>query len=210
MQAIPFTYDDVRQAQTSAKKMGLLRHNQNGMLSVLTGKLGELVFYNYIQQFVNDVQLADTRDYDIVANGIRLEVKTRRCQNKPKKEYLNFVSAHNCTQNCDAYVFLRLKYNANVLAHDRNVTDCSRAGTVWFAGAITKDEFLCNSTFASKHTQIQKIKIKFDCYYVPMTACHSYKALTNLLLQNKDRDDDDIFTETKLSKRALAEFLFLH
>jgi hypothetical protein len=64
-------------------------------------------------------------------DGKRIDVKTKRCNTPPKTYYDCSVAAHGSKQDCDSYVFVRIKI------------DGTRA---WVLGEIDKRDFYKNAT----------------------------------------------------------------
>jgi hypothetical protein len=186
-----FDSDVMQEAEARAQQMGVLPKNQYGLLSVVTGFVGEIVLLRALQQDADEfgkAVLEDTLNYDIAihpnpqqfkctgsqdshnqetvknSKKIRIEVKSRRTKVEPLAHYMNCVSAHNSTQQCDLYAFLRVKYA-------RNDPETKR-GTVYFCGAMTQQRF----AHLKKYSASTK-SAKLDCFYVYIRDCCSYKSL---------------------------------
>jgi hypothetical protein len=83
--------------------------------------LGEIVV-----QRVLGADFANTFNYDLIHEGKRIDVKTKRCTTVPRAEYDCSIAAHGTNQDCDEYVFVRI------------LTNMKRA---WILGSISKSEF---------------------------------------------------------------------
>lgn len=87
------------------------------------GALGEAVFMEYYG--LPDTSYAPTKDYDIIhPNGHTIDVKTKKCNSKPKPHYFASVTLGSYGhQKCDYYCFIRIN------------TEMTLA---WICGFITK------------------------------------------------------------------------
>jgi hypothetical protein len=189
-----FDETDVRKARKRAESMGRLKKNWNGFDSVVTGFIGEVVFLRALQgmQGIADnthaqVELADTHDYDVivrrlpndshspspsdVSEGMRIEVKTRRTRCRMRPGFVNCVSGHNFTQQTDIYVFLRVLYTG------------AACGKVFFSGACTRRGFHQKKTFAATGSRVGSLRIKHDCFWIPVNACVSFLSLYKEILR---------------------------
>lgn len=187
-----FDETDVRKAQKRAESMGRLKKNWNGFDSVVTGFIGEVVFLRALRgmQGIADnthaqVELADTHDYDVivrrlqndsfspsaVSEGMRIEVKTRRTRCRMRPGFVNCVSGHNFTQLTDIYVFLRVLYTGPA------------CGKVFFSGACTRRGFHQKKTFAATGSCVGSLRIKHDCFWIPVDACVSFRSLYKEILR---------------------------
>lgn len=98
----------------------------------VSGALGEIV--------VRDVykgKQANTYDYDVILNGKKVDVKTKRFAGwrTPNKEWNLNVSDYNAKQKCDYYCFVGVTYDLS---------------TVYIFGFIKKSNFLNQSVFRRK------------------------------------------------------------
>ena len=112
IQRVQVTKKQQERARRRARMLGRLRNSITNGRSNYWGMLGEEVVTDFIKG-----DLADTRDYDVVApNGARLEVKTKKTNTKamPKPFFECSVCDHNTNQQCDAYVFVRVSTLAPV------------------------------------------------------------------------------------------------
>lgn len=87
-----------------SKKLGRLHNSITGGGGNLAGYIGQILVAETLG--AKDV---DKRNYDLILNGVKYEVKTKRCTSKPKPEYECSVSKFNDTQQCDFFVFVRVK-----------------------------------------------------------------------------------------------------
>ena len=87
-----------------SKKLGRLHNSITKGAGNLAGYIGQILVAETLG--AKDV---DKANYDLELNGVTYEVKTKRCTSKPKAEYECSVSKFNDKQQCDYYVFVRVK-----------------------------------------------------------------------------------------------------
>lgn len=102
-------------------KSFLCRHTAGsitGGTSNVVGAIGEVIVADII-----GATEVNTVNYDLVKDGNRIDVKTKRCNTRPQPNYDCSVASHGTKQDCDSYVFVRI------------LTDLSKA---WILGSISK------------------------------------------------------------------------
>lgn len=154
---VKITPELIQRARKKTATVGNLQGSITGSLSHVVGAIGEII--------VADVMGADesnTYDYDLVRDGERIDVKTKRCNTRPFPHYDCSVAAHGTKQDCDSYVFVRI------------LTDSSRA---WILGSIPKQDFY---TKATKHRRgdvdpANGFTFKADCYNLQISELSDVK-----------------------------------
>ena len=78
--------------------------------SNIYGAIGEVMVFNYFKNTYwkdrFDVKLENTFDYDLLINGKRIEIKTKKASNLPISEDYNVnIFATSMKQMCDYYFF---------------------------------------------------------------------------------------------------------
>lgn len=140
-------------ANNKAQKLGQLRNSITRGDGNVAGYLGELVVKSLMGG-----EIKDTRDYDIVfPNGIRADVKTKRCTSKPSEYYECSISDYNTMQKCDRYIFVRV------------LKDYKKA---WVLGWYPKDQYYTEATFIQQG-QIDPSnnwRAKCDCWNLPISS----------------------------------------
>jgi hypothetical protein len=111
----------IENAKKKAKEMGILNHSILKGNGNITGFIGEFMVEKFLKGKIDN-----TYDYDIVKNGIKIDVKSKKCTSIPKPDYDCSVPAYNTKQKCDMYVFVRIM----------NTFDVG-----WICGVISKREF---------------------------------------------------------------------
>ena len=148
---VKITPDIIRRAKKKAATVGNLQGSITGSLSHVVGAIGEIIVADAM-----GANESNTYDYDLVRDGERIDVKTKRCNTRPFPHYDCSVAAHGTNQNCDSYVFVRI------------LTDTSRA---WILGSIPKQDFYTRAT-KYKRGDIDPANgftFKADCYNLPIS-----------------------------------------
>jgi len=154
---IKITPDIIARAKKKAATVGNLQGSITGSLSHVVGAIGEIIVADAI-----GANESNTYDYDLVRDGERIDVKTKRCNTRPFPHYDCSVAAHGTNQNCDSYVFVRI------------LTDTSRA---WILGSIPKPDFYTRAT-KYKRGDIDPTNgftFKADCYNLPISELSDVK-----------------------------------
>ena len=141
----------ISRAKKKAATVGNLQGSITGSLSHVVGAIGEIIVADAM-----GANESNTYDYDLVRDGERIDVKTKRCNTRPFPHYDCSVAAHGTNQNCDSYVFVRI------------LTDTSRA---WILGSIPKQDFYTRAT-KYKRGDIDPANgftFKADCYNLPIS-----------------------------------------
>jgi hypothetical protein len=94
----------IKLAKERSDKLGVLKNSITGGEGNVAGYIGQMLIKLYL-----DGEDVDAYDFDVVKNKIRYEVKTKRCGPPPKPEYACSICAHNARQDCDYYVFVRVR-----------------------------------------------------------------------------------------------------
>jgi len=148
---VPISEDYMRHAREKASTVGILQGSITGGTSNIVGAIGEVIVADII-----GATEANTYNYDLVKDGNRIDVKTKRCNTKPKSNYDCSVASHGSKQDCDSYVFVRI------------LTDLSKA---WILGSIGKQDYYARAT-RYKKGQIDPsngFTFKADCYNLPIS-----------------------------------------
>ena len=154
---VSITPEIIARAKKKAATVGNLQGSITGSLSHVVGAIGEIIVADAI-----GANESNTYDYDLVRDGERIDVKTKRCNTRPFPHYDCSVAAHGANQNCDSYVFVRI------------LTDTSRA---WILGSIPKPDFYTRAT-KYKRGDIDPTNgftFKADCYNLPISELSDVK-----------------------------------
>ena len=148
---IKITPSIISRAKKKAATVGNLQGSITGSLSHVVGAIGEIIVADAM-----GANESNTYDYDLVRDGERIDVKTKRCNTRPFPHYDCSVAAHGTNQNCDSYVFVRI------------LTDTSRA---WILGSIPKQDFYTKATKYKRGDvdPANGFTFKADCYNLPIS-----------------------------------------
>ena len=126
MTPIQITPQILNRAKRKAASVGNLQGSITGSLSNCGGAIGEIIVADAL-----GATESSTYDYDLIKDGRRIDVKTKRCNTAPRENYDCSVAAHGSKQDCDSYIFVRI------------LTDTSKA---WILGEIDKADFYARAT----------------------------------------------------------------
>jgi hypothetical protein len=151
MTPIQITPQILDRAKRKAASVGNLQGSITGSLSNVVGAIGEIIVADAL-----GATESSTYDYDLIKDGRRIDVKTKRCGTAPRKNYDCSVAAHGSKQDCDSYIFVRI------------LKDTSKA---WILGEIDKKDFYA---LATKHRRgdidpDNGFVFKADCYNLPIS-----------------------------------------
>lgn len=145
--------DQIAEAKRKAEDMGILNNSILEGKGSVYGFLGEILFAEAM-----DISADNTFNYDMVLDGIKIEVKTKHCTSPPRPEYECSVAAFNTKQECDFYVFVRV------------MKDFENDRRAWILGKKRKADYLGEATFHRKGDEDPnssldpKFKFTADCY----------------------------------------------
>ena len=143
---IPISDDHMISAREKASMMGILQGSITGGSSNVVGAIGEVIVADSIK-----AKETNTYDYDLTKKGLRIDVKTKRCNTRPMPNYDCSVALHGTKQDCDAYVFVRILINLS---------------KAWILGSISKKDFYDRATLHRKGDvdRDNGYTFKADCY----------------------------------------------
>jgi hypothetical protein len=151
MEKVLITKEMILLAEKKAKAMGVLKNSIEEGEGNIAGFVGEMV-----ANHVLDSKITNTFDYDIITDdGIKIDVKTKRCTSAPKPNYDCSVSDSNPTQQCDYYCFVRV------------LEDYSCG---WFLGVYKQSDYIAESTkmYKGQIDPANNFTVKSDCYNMPI------------------------------------------
>lgn len=155
------TKNQIELANIKAQQMGILNNSIKNGEGNMYGFLGEILVSDLIGGTISN-----TYEYDIIKNNITIDVKTKTCTSKPKEYYFCSVAAFNISQDCDAYIFVRIMENFS---------------SAWVLGGCPKQYFYNTATF-NKEGEIDKSStfgwtFKADCYNLRIDQLFKLKIL---------------------------------
>jgi len=148
------TTDIITEAHSKATEMGVLHKSITGGAGNLAGFVGEGLVAQYFRNMEVEVDTTNTYEYDMLANGSRVDVKTKRTSVKPRPDYECSISDGK-RQACDIYVFTRVKNDYSV---------------GWLLGYMPSDEYFEVANFMEKGTidPSNGWKVSRDCWNLPI------------------------------------------
>ena len=91
----------------------------------LTGALGEIVVFDYYYKKGRYVVHSQDRNFDLLIDGFRIEIKTKGVNTIPKPDHTCHVSDYNSTQECHFYCFVNV-FNDHSKAYIKGLISRSR------------------------------------------------------------------------------------
>ena len=140
----------IERAKKKTATVGVLQGSITGSKSHVVGAIGELIVADAMGALE-----ANNRDYDLLVGEKRIDVKTKRCNTKPKDYYDCSIAAHGTKQDCDSYVFVRIT---------------TRMDRAWILGEIDKKTFYEDAKFHRRGDidPDNGFVFKADCYNLPI------------------------------------------
>jgi len=141
------------QAWRKAREMGELKNSITAGDGNICGFVGE-----FCAQALMGGIIENTRDYDLVIDGLKYDVKTKRCTSEPQPHYDCSVAAYNTVQKCDRYVFVRIEQDKKT----------KRWGRAWVLGWYDKEEYYEYARFLQKGQKDGDnwFTVKADCFNI--------------------------------------------
>ena len=157
---VEITQQMKERAWRKAREMGKLNHSITKGDGNIAGFLGEEV----ANQIIGG-DICNTYDYDIIKDGVKYDIKTKRCTSKPKPFYDCSIAAYNQKQACDYYVFVRIE----------NIK--GKWGRAWVLGSYAKDQYFTDARFlkAGQKDGNNGFKVKADCFNIDIKNLKSMK-----------------------------------
>ena len=142
MLQLPFDNEMIRAATDWAENLGGIYNSITKGDGNYAGRLGELALAKHL-----GVEVKDHKDYDLIYNDSKVEVKTKRRATKPKPNYTVNIASTSKHQTPDTYAFLSVEYS------DRdsggNYSDLLK---IWLCGYKSADQFFEEAEFWPKGT----------------------------------------------------------
>lgn len=152
----------ISRASQKAAEMGRLRNSITGGKGNIIGFLGEEIISEYLQATIEN-----TKDYDLIHNGNKYDVKTKTTSRVPELHYDCSIAAYNTVQKCDGYIFVRIQI-------ENEEYKCG-----WILGWMPKQEYFDTAVFwpKNKYDPSNGYKVKASCYNVKIKDLRSIEDL---------------------------------
>jgi len=142
MESLKFNHKMIGQATLWAHDIGSIKNSITRGRGNYAGRLGELALAKHL-----GVEVEDSKDYDIIYEGKKIEVKTKRRAVKPQPDYTVNIAATSLHQKPDTYAFLSLEYlDRDSAGHYSDLLN------VWLCGYKDADKFFEEAEFWPKGT----------------------------------------------------------
>ena len=142
MQSLKFNQKMIGQASLWAADIGSIKNSITKGRGNYAGRLGELALAKHLS-----VEVEDHKDYDLIYNDSKVEVKTKRRATKPKPNYTVNIAATSKHQKPDKYAFLSLEY-----ADRDSGGNYSDLQYIWLCGYKSAEQFFEEAEFWPKGT----------------------------------------------------------
>jgi hypothetical protein len=155
---VPISPELVERARQMADKVGKIAGTFTDGEGMTAGFVGELLVCEHI-----GAVSANTYQFDLDYRGLKLEVKTKRCNSQPKSDYGCDVSCRNLKQKADFYVFARVMNDFSV---------------GWLLGVIGKTDFFMNAQFHEKGDRsFGGFQYSASCLSIPVNKLKPFEEL---------------------------------
>lgn len=154
----------IEEAKEEAQKMGIPLNSITDGKGSTAGFVGKHMVAYYLG--ITEGLQFKTYNYDMVKNGKRIQVKTKRCTSPPFPSYECSISDYNPDQICDYYVFVRVLNNM-------------REG--WILGYMPRDEYFKRAKTYEKGDYDSENGFIFKCrtYNLPISELYDIRDLAN-------------------------------
>ena len=142
MRELPFDDKIIREATEWAENLGGIYNSITRGDGNFAGRFGELVLAKHL-----GVEVEDHKDYDLIYNDSKVEVKTKRRATKPKSNYTVNIAATSKHQKPDKDAFLSLEY-----ADRDSGGNYSDLQYIWLCGYKSAEQFFEEAEFWPKGT----------------------------------------------------------
>lgn len=139
-------------AVSKASEMGRLNNSIMSGDGNIAGFLGEECVKKYLGLKLGTEE--NTFDYDLIYQGKKIDVKSKRTTVIPRMDHECSVAAFNTRQNCDFYLFTRVLFNGEV------------AQKVYIMGYMNKNDYYEKARFLKKGDidGTNNFIVREDCY----------------------------------------------
>ena len=151
------TAEILQNARLKAAEMGRLNNSITEGAGNVDGFIGE----NAVKAFLHIPLTLDqnTYDYDLIWQGMLIDVKTKKTSVVPSRDFECSVAAYNVRQRCTHYVFARVYYPPGNQWPD----------STYIMGFIGKDEYFAKARFIQlgQVDGSNRFEVKADCWNLP-------------------------------------------
>ena len=150
---VPYTIEMVQQARKEAIELGALNNSILKGAGNVAGFLGEIALASFLNaDRISNKEGKEKYSHDILWNGKRCEVKTKRRLKPPLPDYDVSIAATSLHQRSlvEKYLFVSLELESS--RYDSNIGGKVYKGLkeIWFLGHKTAEEYFKLATFYPK------------------------------------------------------------
>lgn len=149
MRKIPFNDKMIRQAVDKANKLGQIANSITGGGGNTAGYLAEIALAEYLECDLVSCEPGEEKyNYDLIKNGKKIEVKTKRRTVDPRLDYEVSIAETSRHQQTDFYAFISITFG-----HKEGVGRNARyfwPESIWLCGFIKKDDFFSKARYLKK------------------------------------------------------------
>ena len=162
------TPDDVAEAFRRSERLGRLTTSFTKGKGNMTGFLGEVAFEKTFPQFDYVGGNSFTHDYEY--NGLKVDVKAKRCTSRPLLKYnASVVETKFSKFEADVYFFMRVHENLR---------------KVWLCGWCPKKSIITKKRFNAKGTCDEDgFRFKADGYNIPIKRTRRPDSLESFIVR---------------------------
>ena len=119
------------------KKAGIYRNSVTEGEGRIHGFIAEQILADYLGR----VPIVDDYNFDIIYSGMRLEVKAKPTTVIPREGHSASVGLLSQHQECDRYVFFRIKYLTSIKVEGKYNREYKGLEKIYLMGDISKKDF---------------------------------------------------------------------
>jgi len=135
-----FNKSMIEEAQDWANSLGSIKNSITKGKGNYVGRLGELALAKHIG--AGDAQ--DQSGYDLLLDGRKIEVKTKRRAVPPRENYIVNIAKTSTHQRPDVYAFLSAQFESQKAGQYKNLQK------LWLCGYKSAEDFFKQATFYAK------------------------------------------------------------
>tara|TARA_R110000824_G_scaffold87254_2_gene215173 strand:+ start:775 stop:1299 length:525 start_codon:yes stop_codon:yes gene_type:complete len=160
---LTFDKSMIEEAQEWADNLGAIKNSITKGKGNYVGRLGELALAKHI----GAGEAQDQSGYDLIFNGKKIEVKTKRRAVPPRENYIVNLAKTSRHQRPDIYAFLSAQFESQKSGQYKNLEK------LWLCGYKSSEDYFNESTFYAKGDidpgwkptpQRKHYRFSADCY----------------------------------------------
>ena len=144
---INVTEEMIESCKEKAGNIGKLKNSITGGEGNLSGILGEYIVHQHLPNSL----WKNTYDYDLIEDGKKIDIKTKRSKYEPLEFYDVAIAETSLHQDCDEYIFVTI------------LNDMSKA---WIVGGMKHKKYFEKARYMKKGEidPSNNFTVKANCY----------------------------------------------